>query len=190
MRIGIDIDETVALTNDLLIEKAVVYDKDHFKGKGFKDKNKYSFTDMFYWDNLMTKEYIEYFSLHYIDIIKPRLDALKVINKLYDEGNYICFITYRQFKDNYNKTKKWLDKHGFKYHKLITNSGLKGSVCNRENIDLFIDDSLRQVLSASDYGIKSLLIDTIYNRDYQEIKRISNWDQIYEEVEDMLWAKK
>ena len=50
MRIGIDIDDTVSHTNERLIEEAYKYDKEYVKGKGFKNRNAYSFMDMFYWN--------------------------------------------------------------------------------------------------------------------------------------------
>ena len=50
MRIGIDIDDTVSHTNERLVEEAYKYDKEHVKGKGFKNRNAYSFMDMFYWN--------------------------------------------------------------------------------------------------------------------------------------------
>jgi hypothetical protein len=45
-------------------------------------------------------------------------EALKIINKWYDEGNVITFFTARESKDR-EVTLQWLDKHGFKYHGLV-----------------------------------------------------------------------
>jgi len=44
--------------------------------------------------------------------------ALEIINKWYDEGNVITFFTARESKDR-EVTLQWLDKHGFKYHRLV-----------------------------------------------------------------------
>ncbi|MEX0997576.1 MAG: phosphoheptose isomerase [Flavobacteriaceae bacterium] len=45
-------------------------------------------------------------------------DALKTLNKWYDEGHIICFFTSRT-EAHRNYTETWLEKHGFKYHSLL-----------------------------------------------------------------------
>jgi uncharacterized HAD superfamily protein len=49
---------------------------------------------------------------------QPYLDALKIINRWYDEGNTITFFTARESKDKW-VTEEWLREHGFKYHGLV-----------------------------------------------------------------------
>jgi len=45
-------------------------------------------------------------------------DALRIINKWYDEGNVITFFTARESKDR-DVTETWLSDNGFKYHGLV-----------------------------------------------------------------------
>ena len=45
-------------------------------------------------------------------------DALKTVNKWYDEGHQICFFTSRT-EAHREYTEIWLKKHGFKYHSLL-----------------------------------------------------------------------
>lgn len=45
-------------------------------------------------------------------------DALKTVNKWYNEGHYICFFTSRT-EDHREYTEIWLKKHGFNYHSLL-----------------------------------------------------------------------
>ena len=45
-------------------------------------------------------------------------DALKTLNKWYDEGHIICFFTSRT-EDHRTYTEIWLKKNGFKYHSLL-----------------------------------------------------------------------
>lgn len=45
-------------------------------------------------------------------------DALKTLNKWFDEGHIICFFTSRT-EDHRTYTEQWLKKHGFKYHSLL-----------------------------------------------------------------------
>ncbi len=45
-------------------------------------------------------------------------DALKTLNKWYDEGHFICFFTSRT-EEHRAYTETWLKKHGFKYNSLL-----------------------------------------------------------------------
>ena len=45
-------------------------------------------------------------------------DALRTLNKWYDEGHIICFFTSRTEEHRVN-TEIWLKKHGFNYHSLL-----------------------------------------------------------------------
>ena len=78
---------------------------------------------------------------------QPWQDRIKVLNKLYDEGNYIIYFTARamgRFSDQphtiaaqkakevlFDLTKQQLDDWGVKYHELIM---------GKPHADLFIDD--------------------------------------------------
>lgn len=48
----------------------------------------------------------------------PFPDALKTLNKWYDQGHLICFFTSRT-EDHREVTETWLKKHGFNYHSLL-----------------------------------------------------------------------
>tara|TARA_Y100000766_G_C18795528_1_gene550402 strand:- start:394 stop:813 length:420 start_codon:yes stop_codon:yes gene_type:complete len=45
-------------------------------------------------------------------------DALKTLNKWYDQGHYITFFTSR-VEQHREVTEKWLNDNGFKYHALL-----------------------------------------------------------------------
>lgn len=45
-------------------------------------------------------------------------DALKTLNKWYDEGHIICFFTSRT-EDHREVTEQWLEENGFNYHSLL-----------------------------------------------------------------------
>jgi hydroxymethylpyrimidine pyrophosphatase-like HAD family hydrolase len=56
--------------------------------------------------------------------------ALEMVNKCYDIGDTIIFYTGRGWAE-YNMTKDWLDRNGFKYHQLI---------CGKPLYDIWYDD--------------------------------------------------
>jgi len=55
---------------------------------------------------------------HLYPLAKPFPDALRIINKWYNEGDIITFFTARESKDR-EVTEKWLEKNGFNYHGLV-----------------------------------------------------------------------
>ncbi|MEY3320541.1 MAG: hypothetical protein RLZZ417_124 [Bacteroidota bacterium] len=50
--------------------------------------------------------------------VMPYPDALKIINKWFEEGHSIYFFTSRT-EEHRSVTESWLNKHGFKYHGII-----------------------------------------------------------------------
>ena len=48
----------------------------------------------------------------------PFPDAIKTLNKWYDEGHIICFFTSRT-EAHREITESWLKQHGFKYHSML-----------------------------------------------------------------------
>ncbi|MDP4851984.1 MAG: phosphoheptose isomerase [Saprospiraceae bacterium] len=50
--------------------------------------------------------------------VMPFPDALKIINKWFEEGHSIYFFTSRT-EEHRAVTEAWLNKHGFKYHGII-----------------------------------------------------------------------
>lgn len=56
----------------------------------------------------------------------PYPDALKIINKWFEDGHLITFFTSRT--DAHREiTEEWLQKHGFKYHGLLLNKPRGGN---------------------------------------------------------------
>ena len=55
---------------------------------------------------------------HLYPLAKPFPDALRIINKWYNEGDIITFFTARESKDRV-VTEEWLKNNGFKYHGLV-----------------------------------------------------------------------
>ena len=51
---------------------------------------------------------------------KPFPDSIEYINRLYSDGNYICFFTSRT-DEHKDVTIEWLKKNGLKYHQIIFN---------------------------------------------------------------------
>jgi uncharacterized HAD superfamily protein len=58
--------------------------------------------------------------------VLPYPDALRIINKWYEEGHIITFFTSRT-EAHREITEEWLQRHQFKYHALLTNKPRGGN---------------------------------------------------------------
>lgn len=184
MRLGIDVDDTIAKTHQEIVRLALEYDKKYVKGKGFKDRNALYLVDMFYWQVNDAKRFITYLrNVNYYKDLEVMDEANKYINMLYDEGYEVFFITRRN--DNIRVrsiTVDWLRRNSFKYHELILGAINKGEVCKRMDIDLFIDNDPVNIDDALDYGVRGLVITDTYNKDDNEYIRCNTWKEIYDYV--------
>ncbi len=64
-------------------------------------------------------------------------DSIKAVNKLFDEGHFICLFTARTDAHR-DVTTEWLAKNGVKYHQIIFNKPRKTSEFTEYH---FIDDT-------------------------------------------------
>ena len=181
MKIGIDIDDTICNT----IEEMLPYICDKYNLNYELEKNKgYSYYEYLNLPNfnLFAKNNLPYI----LSNAKLKKEASYYINKLYQD-NEIIFITARSdeyFDNTYDLCKNYLDKHNIKYNKLIVNAHNKGEICKKESIDIFIDDSLKNCDSISNYGIKVLLYDQKYNELDNKYERVNSWKEIYDKIKN------
>lgn len=181
-KIGIDIDDTVMNTLDVIDKAALYYDKVYVENKGFKDKNKYDFKERFYWTGEIKKAFFEFFRKNKLYLkATPKGDALYYLDKLYEEGYEIYFLTRRSADeaiDVLSLTKNDLTSKGFKFTDCFINLSQKGKKCEEIGIDYFIDDAIIQIEDVSKYGVKTILIDTWYNKEYKGV-RASGFQEVY-----------
>ena len=95
------------------------------------------------------------------------------------EKNKSLSYEYYHGLDNYLDFAK---KH---YDKLIVGIEEKGAVCKDENIDIFIDDNLRNCASVEKENIDVWLFDNCFNRDDNHFDRVYNWENIYNRIVNM-----
>lgn len=183
MKIGIDIDDTVMNTIDVIEASALYFDKYFVANRGYQDITKYDFHDRFYWSSEEKKSFFNYFRKNKLYLkARPKGDALYYLEKLYNEGYEIYFLTRRskdEKLDILSITKDDLTKKGFKYKDCYIGLSKKGEFCKDLGIDVFIDDSVMQIEDVNTYGIKTILVDNWYNKEYKGL-RAKNFQEIYD----------
>ena len=187
MTIGIDIDDTICYTKKKIIVEADKYDKEVLGGSGIKDINAYEFTEMMGWEKDMKGKFFKDRLEYIMDNAEVKEGAKEIINKLYDEGNKIIFISFRKGKyinEPYVLTKNYLDRNGIKYNKIYVDTGSKADECINEKVDLFIDDKESHCEDVNNAGIPVILFTNAYNHDEKRFKRCDNWYQIYDYIKE------
>lgn len=184
MRIGIDIDDTMADTFDYLMPYiAEFFDLDI---KYLKNNN-ISYSTL---PEKMKERELEFAKKYYDKVIpstpfKPKV--AEYINKIKDLGHEIIIITARDktlYVDEYKTTIKELKNNNINYDKLICNFD-KAKVCKMEKIDLFIDDSIANCNKVRQLGIKTILFNSKSNiRDKTNLYRVDNWKEVYEKIKN------
>lgn len=178
-KIGIDIDDVISDTKKGILPLMMEYDKT-LRGNGIiNEKNKYF--SMFDW----TEEERSFFRKNYLekhfDLTTPIENSKFYIQKLYDEGYEIIYVTAR--KTSRENTLKWLKLHNFPCDKLIMSASFKGDIVLEENIEYFIDDdikNLKDVLSKT----KAHVIG--FNTNEKEIKNATSWEEVYKIIKGVI----
>lgn len=194
MRIGIDIDNVLSNFNEVLLNDYIKHDKE--LGNNGIIKNNVYIRDMFNW----TKDEEQQYYHNNIERIAKSLNVLEnapeYIRKLKEEGNEIYIISGRdngEYSDPYKMTFDWLNKYNIVYDKVILtnayNSLEKAKICLENDIDIMIDDSTKILMEVDNSGITALLMDTPYNRQANDFKRVHNWKEIYEFITSLVTKK-
>lgn len=193
MKIGIDIDDTTFFTVKSMLKYGNIFEEE-ISGKPIdRDnfgliKNRYYLNALYGWDN-ETK--FKFFDKYYKNVLEECVmlpDANTVIQKLKEEGDTIHFITARLMNiegcDTESITRKSLEKNNIPYDSLNLHISDKLSFFKENKIDICIEDSFETCRQMTDNGIKSILMTTKMNCDVdnQEIVRVNNWNEIYEEI--------
>lgn len=195
MRIGIDIDNVISNFNEELLSEYINHDKT-LRNTGIINENAYYIRKgMFDWteeeENNFYKNNIERIAKN----LKVKDGAKKYIDKLKEDGHYICIITGRnngEYQEPYEMTKQWLDNNLIRYDNLILTDTYdkeeKAIKCLENNIDIMIDDSVGNCKYCIENNIKTLLMDSPYNK-FSNMPRVNNWEEIYEVINSMTKKK-
>ena len=72
------------------------------------------------------------------------------------------------------------------FDELILNAHNKLEIANEKNIQVFIDDSIRNCTMLSDGGIKTYMFNTVFNDFYknENIEKVYSWDEFYKKVKE------
>ena len=193
MNIGIDIDDTICNTYEVLLP----YLKEYIEKEIGKDFNMDLSSTLDYYKlcarfGLSEEEDTKFWYDNFVNIINtvvPKDNTVDIIKKLKEEGHNIYLITARYAVpeiDIKELTKEWLVKNNIVFDKLIINSHNKLEIAQRENIDIFFDDSIRNCSMLIEGNIKTYMYKTEYNEIYKNDKviKVKSWNEFYEKIKE------
>lgn len=189
MRIGIDIDNVISSFDNSLLKEYIKHDKT-LRNTGIINENAdYIRRGMFDWTLEEEKTFYDENIERIAQELKPIYNAKKYIDKLKEDGNEIYITTGRNngdYKNPYDITINWLNKHQIYYDKLIFtnayNKQEKAEECIKNNIDIMIEDSTSTAINIKEAGIRVLFMKTRFNQNDQELERVSTWKEIYSKI--------
>ena len=187
MKIGIDLDDVIAK----FLEKFLEYYNCRFK-TNFKEEDFFCYS---MWKVLgdsrenmveIVKDFNDADLLSEIEPVKKSVKGVNNLKKQYE----LNIITSRHLKSK-RKTIDWLDKYfGNSFKEVYFSSsyfsgeekGLsKADICKKQNIKYLIEDCAEYAVDCSKSGIKVLLLDKPWNKNFQTengIIRVNNWNNI------------
>lgn len=187
MRIGIDLDDTITKTDEILFKYAKMYNEEEkilFKiNRGEWDWNK-----AFGWDEEKCETFFSRYLKKIFEEAEIKENAKEKINALKNDGNKIIIITARDtksLKEVHKVCENWLINNKVNVDKIVVDGEDKVQKCLENKIDIFIDDNVYNCESVyKNLKIPVLLMNSRYNKEYQNpnIKRVYNWNEIYNEI--------
>lgn len=187
MRIGIDLDDTITKTDEILFKYAKIYNEEE-KILFNINREEWNLTKAFGWNEENIKEFFSKYLKSIYEEAEIKENAKERINKLKDDGNEIIIITARNtksLKEVHEVCKNWLINNKINVDKIVVDGENKAQKCLENKIDIFIDDNIRNCENVyNNLKIPVLLMNSRYNKDYQnpKIKRVYNWNEIYNEI--------
>ncbi|GAA0737051.1 5' nucleotidase, NT5C type [Clostridium oceanicum] len=141
------------------------------------------------------EEYFDFYNKYKLKIHteeKVRKDGKAIVNRI-SKYNNIFFVTARE-KSLELFTEAYLTLNKVNFDGLyVLGSHHKVDKARELNCDIFIEDNPNNAIELSEASFKVLLMDTYYNREIKEnefIKRVYNWNQIYDFIEEMKFNQK
>lgn len=187
MKIGIDLDGVVIDSETTFRTYEEIYDIDILKGKNLKNKEEPKFQSRYNWTEDQEKEFIEKYFLKVSKESNLMSGFIAVYKLLQNQGHEFIVITARGgfVKEMKEDAIRLLKENNIKFDKYYWKIEDKLQICQKENIDIMIDDDWRIIKKLSDNGIKTLYFrDTNLKKldETEYISEVNNWGDVYRKI--------
>lgn len=180
MTIGIDIDDTMTSSSELIKE----YAKKYFGSNDTELINSITYSPR------IEGELLEFYQLYLLEMmsnyeLKPNVK--EVIDRLQDKGHKIIIITGRGYTPQngvISTTTKYLQKHNINVDKVLFKALDKSDYCVKYGIDIMIDDSAKVLEKVRKKGINVLMFNSISNQSINtDINKVDSWLEVEQYID-------
>ncbi len=183
MVIGIDIDDTITNSSELIMEYA----------KRFFESDDINIVNDILRAPKIEGKLLEFYHKYLPEMIERytvKENAVEVINRLKENGFKIIIITARGYTITQGNldiiTIDYFNKHGIMADEIIFKTINKKQTCVEKNIKLMIDDSIKVLEDLKDTEIEPILFDSIVNKNINtDIKRVNSWLELEKYILEM-----
>lgn len=191
MKIGVDLDGVVFDSEKEFRVYSELYDTLDLKKNSKIDNRELKFQDRFQWSQEETETFLKKYHKQIMKESNFMPGAKIVLKLLKEEGNNLILITARGGinKDMIKITEERLKESGMdifdKYYWATEN---KDEICQKENIDIMIDDFYKKCESIANKKIKTIYLKDAPSYDLKQneyIKVLYNWGEIYRYIKEM-----
>ena len=191
MRIGIDLDGVIFDSEKEFRVYSELYDMIDLKQNSKTDNRELKFQDRFQWSEKQTKDFLKKYHKQIIEESNFIPGVKRIIKLLKEDGHSLILITARGGlnKDMIRITEERLKENGMyifdKYYWATEN---KEKVCQKENIDIMIDDFCKNCENIANSKIKTIYLKDAPSYDLEEnkyIKVLYNWGEIYRYIKEI-----
>ena len=191
MRIGIDLDGVIFDSEKEFRVYSELYDMIDLKQNSKTDNRELKFQDRFQWSEKQTKDFLKKYHKQIIEESNFIPGVKRILKLLKEDGHSLILSTAR---GGLNKamiriTEKRLKENGMyifdKYYWATEN---KEKVCQKENIDIMIDDFCKNCENIANAKIKTIYLKDAPSYDLEEnkyIKVLYNWGEIYRYIKEI-----
>lgn len=184
MKIGIDLDGVVIDSETTFQTYEEIFDVEVLKGNHLINQQEPKFQARYNWTKEQQKEFIEKYFLTVSKESHLMSGFLGVYRLLKQKGHEFVVITARgglveKMKED---AIRLLEENQIKFDKYYWKKDDKLEVCQKEKVDLMIDDDWRIVKKLADNCIKTLYFrDTnlVKLAESEYIKEVNHWGEIY-----------
>ena len=184
MKIGIDLDGVVIDSETTFRTYEEIFDIDILNGNNLINREEPKFQARYNWTKEQEKEFIEKYFLKISKESNLMSGFMATYELLKQQGHEFVVITARGgfIKEMKDDAIRLLNENNIKFDKYYWHIDDKLEICQKENVDIMIDDDWKIIKKLAENKIK-----TLYFRDTnlmkleenEYIKEVNNWGEIY-----------
>ncbi|HPT70395.1 MAG TPA: hypothetical protein PKW50_09625 [Syntrophomonas sp.] len=185
MIIGIDIDNTITHTTEMILHYAQMFGREQGLNTT-PDLRYYYLEDVLGWDKRVADDFLDNYLGRIYTNMQPKDQAVEVIRELKKQHELILITSRNQkFPAVEEVTKNWLKQHGVQYDRLILNKTSnmhffsKLDACLENGVEVMIEDHYELVSEISPH-LPVIMFEYPYNRHLKNdnIIPVNHWREV------------